>query len=164
VIDTGAHFFGSGLFYPVFGLKPSASFFAAVGYDAYGLSYRDFAAGVSGSDTSGAQGLAEYISHARVLDPTLPPAVATNINTTGDPYLDSSHITPYTLVSLPGGKVMAVLALIGPEDIPASFVDRIMPYERALQVALAKLRRLPSCTGCCSVDTLREYDVGRGRE
>ena len=41
--------------------------------------------------------------------PSLPPAVATNVDLTGEPHLVSSHIAPYTLVPLPGGKTLAVL-------------------------------------------------------
>merc|ERR1711871_285283 len=91
--------------------------------------------------------LAEFISHAQSLDESLPPAVATNLNITAEPHLTSSHVAPYTLVPLPNGKRMAVLALIDPTHLVSDHTkSAILPYEQALQRTLETLRRLPGGT------------------
>ena len=43
-IDTGSHFSGSGLFFPIFQGNASAEMFAAGGFSGWSLSYHDFRA------------------------------------------------------------------------------------------------------------------------
>ena len=78
-LDIGSYASGSGLFFPALHGNASAAFLAGAGYDAIGLMYREFGAGVSNEELTGGVWLAEYISQVRTLDPTLPPAVATNV-------------------------------------------------------------------------------------
>ena len=46
-IDTGGAFFGSSLFFPTFKGAVTRELFAKVRYDAWGLDFRDFNAGVA---------------------------------------------------------------------------------------------------------------------
>lgn len=128
LIDTGNHFSGSGNFFSVFGGNASAAFMAAAKYHAFALGYRDFTAGVSAADPTGGALLAGYISQVRSLNPDSPAAVVSNLNLTGDPYLTEAtptrdnpraagHVAPYTLLTLPGGRTLAILALLDPTHL-----------------------------------------------
>ena len=92
----------------------SASLFAASDYSAFGLNYRDFVAGVSATDPTGGVLLASYLTKIKNYDPTLPPAVVTNINLTGDANLNSDLISPYAVIMLPSGKEVALLNMLDP--------------------------------------------------
>ena len=141
-LDCGAFFAGSGKFFAAFGGNASSEFFAESAYDAYSLTYRDFAAG------SGPATLAGYLHRARSLQPALPRAVVTNFNSTGEevlaPYLEPSG---YTLVQLAGGRTLAVLALADPTHLRATYpeyADRLLDFWPAVARTLASLRRLPT--------------------
>ena len=158
-LDLGGHASGSGLFFPAFGGQAAARFIAASGYDALGLDYRDFAAGVNFNRTSEATGgrwLAIYIDTLRSLDPTLPPAVVTNIDLSNDPFLSAAvvnrthrapagHISPFALVPLPDNRTLAFLHLVDPRHLhPLSphYASRVFAFDQAIHSALASLRRL----------------------
>ena len=69
-IDTGSYFAGSSSFYPAFAGTASAQAFANANYSAYGLTYRDFAAG-------GASGLSNYLQLVAQYSPLAPKATVT---------------------------------------------------------------------------------------
>jgi len=140
VLDTGAFFSGSGQFYAAFAGNASAEFFARSKYSAFGLTYRDFSAG-------GADGLVRYLSRAKELNPDLPKAVVTNMNTSagsGLPFALAAHIEPYTILTLAGGKKMAVLSLTDPThlipSIPELGARLEVDFWRSLSVQLSYLR------------------------
>ena len=87
-VDTGAHFFGSGLFFNSFQGAAGAEFFAASKYDAWTLHFYDFSAADAADlpdDPTGGKWLAALIDSVRAADPDLGNPVATNLNVTGDP-------------------------------------------------------------------------------
>ena len=156
-IDTGAYFSGSGLFFPAFEGNASAELLAASGYDAFALNYRDFSAGASKSEPTGGRLIASYIDRARGLDPSLPPAVVTNLNLTADPWLieatvtrasatPAGHIAPFALVPLADGRTAAVLNFIDPThmySLTPHYAARVHQFDESAVGALAMLRRLP---------------------
>merc|ERR1719446_720084 len=103
-LDVGSHFFGSGLAFPVFKGDASSSLFAEAGYTGFGLTYRDFSAGVSASEPTGGSFLAEYLAKVAAKKPSLLPAVATNLNITGDTHLTADQVAPYKIISLADGR------------------------------------------------------------
>ena len=72
--------FAQGLFFPFFGGSKISDFFAASNYDVYGLQYRDFTAGTSVNDPTGALFLSQYIDRVRLSNRNTPPALVTNLN------------------------------------------------------------------------------------
>ena len=92
-IDRGGHFFGSGSFFPAFAGDASSEMFATCSYEAYGLSYRDFAA-FANSSSDGAAALASYLDRAHALDATLPLPVVSNIDLEGTPLESRPLIIP----------------------------------------------------------------------
>ncbi|MAD24483.1 MAG: hypothetical protein CMO44_09965, partial [Verrucomicrobiales bacterium] len=136
-LDTGAYFSGSGKFYSAFNGNASVEFFADSNYEAFGLTYRDFSA-------AGADGLAAYLTRARALNPSLPPATITNFNASGTALVE--HVAPYQLIDLSAGRTLAVLSLTDPTHLAVTSPDyakRLSSYWRALVGTLATLRRLP---------------------
>tara|TARA_B100000768_G_scaffold172499_1_gene180812 strand:+ start:494 stop:727 length:234 start_codon:yes stop_codon:yes gene_type:complete len=71
-----------------------------VGYEAFSLGYRDFAAfaGASPADQDGSVALASHLARIRALDPSLPLATASNIDLRGTAL--EAHVAPYTIVPL----------------------------------------------------------------
>ncbi len=125
-IDLGGYASGSGLFFPVFNGQASSRFLGAGGYSAFGLTYREFSVGANASDPTGGVWLAGYIDRVRALDPSLPPAVVTNIDLADDPHLIAAdvtraqptppgHVAPWALVPLSGNRTLAFLNLADPQ-------------------------------------------------
>ena len=145
VVDSGSYFFGSALFFPTFEGNASRDIFAAAGYNAYGLAFREYTSYVSPKDPTGATLLANYLGGARARDPNLPRATATNL------VLDDSdplapHVARHTLVPLADGRTLAFLALSDPTHVwPLNpyYASRMISYPGALLRELAVLRRLP---------------------
>jgi hypothetical protein len=128
---------GSGTFYAAFSGNASATLFADAGYAAFGLNFRDFTSG-------GADGLARYLRRVRAARPSGPAATVSNLELpAGDPL--AGLLAPHTLVPLPGGRTLGVLSLTDPThvtpNLPA-YTGRFAPFDRALAVGLARLRRL----------------------
>ena len=85
-----------------------------------------------------------------------PQAVVTNIDLTGDEHLVQTsvtrdqpnppgHIAPFALVPLAGNRTLAFLALLDPQHLHPTtphYANKVFAYDRALQSALARLRRL----------------------
>lgn len=155
-LDLGGYASGSGLFFPALHGKASAEFLADGDYSAMGLTYRDFAAGVNSSDPTGGAHLAAYIDRVRALNPSIPPAVVTNIDLSNDTHLVASeatranpnpvgHVAPWALIPFGHNRTLAFLSMVDPQHLhPTSphYASKVFSYERALQSALAGLRRL----------------------
>ena len=138
-IDTGAYYFGTGLFFPLFAGQASSEFFGGARYDAWGLNYRDL------SPWKGAF-FKEYVAAARAIYPELSPAVHTNLNLTGDPILTEREVAPYSLTALDDGRRLAFLSLADPSYLYAlqpGYAQRHMNHFASVTRALAQLRRLP---------------------
>ena len=137
-IDTGSYFSGSGTFYAAFNGTASATFFADAGYEAFGLTYRDFGAG-------GPEGLRDYLREVTALDSSMPKPVVTNYDGTGDTVL-GDLIDEYSIISLGGGHNLAVLSLADPTHLegtqPGYYAKLQTPFKQAISVTLGKLRRL----------------------
>ena len=122
----------------------SAALFASAGYSAWALAYRDFP-----SELEPFAPLSSYVSLAQRLSSpnALPRPTMTNLNVTGlNPSGAEAAVVPHTLVPLPGGRTMAVLALLDTSMLEGrmqSVTSRTLPFERSLQAAIARLRRLP---------------------
>ena len=156
-IDTGSYFSGSGLYFPVHRGNVSAEYFAASGYRAWTLSYRDFSAFATASEPTGGQGLRAYIDRVRTSNLSVPAPIVSNLNTTDDPFLAEALVTradltppgqisPYGLVALPDGRTMGVLAFLDPTHLFAlspHYAARTLPFDRAMAAGLAALARLP---------------------
>ena len=142
-LDTGSYFSGSGKFYAAFAGNASAELFASIAYSAFGISYRDFSSG------EGPHALAHYLNRVRSLWPhqsDLPRATISNINLQGETLL-SPFLQPYELITLAGGRRMAVLSLTDPTHLSAlvpEYAARLTPFWQSLAVNLAALRRHPS--------------------
>ena len=145
-LDMGSYFSGSGLFFPTFGGQASAQLFAQAGYNAFGLSWRDFSAVQNPNEKPGAA-LAAFIDTVRSTNTDIPAAVVTNIDLTGDATLSAAdvhdrasryaagHIAPYALVPLASARWMAVLNLLDPEYIEQSnptYASRMQPFDASL--------------------------------
>ena len=140
-LDEGAYFFGSGLFYPSFKGVKSAKYFAKSDYDAFTWTFRDFTvAATDGKD------LAKFVDWARARDPSLPPAVVTNLNTSvmNNRHLNASHFSSYTITTLDSGRRVAVLALCDPSWMTVKWQGFFFGYHEAVEMALEDLRRLPA--------------------
>ena len=139
-LDTGAHFFGSALFFPTFRGNASASLFRDAGYDAFALSWRDFTAGVTPADPGGAALLAAYLGTAGGGSKR---ATITNLELpAGDPL--APFVRRHALVPLGGGRSLAFLALCDPTHVlplNARYGARLVGYQRAVARELAALRR-----------------------
>lgn len=93
----------------------------------------------------GSRALADYIAAARGLDQTLPPLTVTNLNASainGD--LGAEHFRTYTIMSTPSGRRIALLTLTDPTYLSPRWAAACISYERAVETALAELRRLPT--------------------
>ena len=151
-LDGGASFYGVGqsnFLLPSVTAAASQHFLAASRLSGWGAAYRDFRIAESETALShemgGRRALADYIAAARALDPDLPPLTVTNLNasaTNGD--LGPEHFSSYTIMSLPSGRRIALLALTDPTYLSPEWAAACIPYERAVETALAELRRLPS--------------------
>ena len=130
LLDLGAFFFGSGIFYSTFYGSVSASFFTKAGYDAHTFAFRDLA--VAASDGTK---LGEWVDLVRSEDPTLPPAVVTNFNTTAlyaNTKLNASHVTSYTIATVESGLRVAVLGLIEPSGLTSFWQSFLVDYDRCV--------------------------------
>lgn len=138
-LDLGASFYGSGLFFPVFGGSVGASLFERQGYMVRSLAPRDFAAGITAHEPTGGKLLAEYLAHSLRAGP----AVASNLDLQGDPYLDNrTLVTDYVTLELVPGFKIAFVNLIDREQlslVSPYYASRTINYERALAMAIAGL-------------------------
>ena len=140
-LDSGDHFFGGGSFFPAFGGVASAELFAACGYEAYGLRYRDFSA-FANSSSDGAAALSAILDRMRAHDPTLPLPVVSNLDVSGVPSLES-RIARSSVVPLGGGRTLGVITLFDQTDLHATnptMAARCHDWRRGLTTALADLR------------------------
>ena len=113
ILDQGAYFFGSGVFYPTFHGAVSAKYFAKSDYDGHTFSFRDYTA--AGSD---GKGIGQWVDRIRKLDGTLPPAAVTNLNATAfQKHFNSSHVARYTITTTDSGHRIAILGLTDPEHL-----------------------------------------------
>ena len=138
-LDAGEHFFGSGSFFPAFGGVASAELFAACGYEAYGLRYRDFSA-FANSSSDGAAALSAILDRMRAHDPTLPLPVVSNLDVSGVPSLES-RIARSSVVPLGGGRTLGVITLFDQTDLRATnptMAARFHDWRRGLTTALAR--------------------------
>ncbi|KAJ8609121.1 hypothetical protein CTAYLR_006066 [Chrysophaeum taylorii] len=160
-IDLGGYFFGSGSFYQTFNGSASARLFGSAGYKTRGLTFRDFAAGVSEDDPTGGRALRDNIRQSQKFTEAMGgvalPAVATNLDLSGDPYLnDEDLVKTYAVVTFDiedngalqwqsgGRKKMGVLSLIDSRDlaeVSPYYANRTIPYERAITTALITMYR-----------------------
>ena len=159
VVDMGGFFFGSGLAYPTFGGNASARYFAATGYDAYGLHWRD----LTPSATDAGASLARYVDRLRALDPGLPPAVTTNLNLSGTA-LGAAHVRPWTLVDVGGARASAPLA-DGPRDEPLELLGGARRLRRRRRAAEhgARVRARDRRRARRAVPAARRRGARRGR-
>ena len=143
-LDLTSYFFGNGLFFPSFQGQASGEFFAAAGYEAFGLGYRDFAAfaGANPSDPDGIAVLAAHLARIRALDPSLPLATASNIDLRGTAL--EAHVAPYTIVPLANNASLALISLFDRTDLMVvnpTLGARVLGFRHGLHSALAQLRR-----------------------
>ncbi|KAJ8601332.1 hypothetical protein CTAYLR_007243 [Chrysophaeum taylorii] len=134
-IDFSSHFFGSGgLFYDEFRGLASAHFMHHCGYSARGLGAYDFLAGVSDDEPTGGKILAAQLSASGVV------TVATNLDVSGDPYLEGL-VSTYAIVYEQGVSV-AVLSLLDCRDVAQAssyYGARCLPYMDSISSALSVL-------------------------
>ncbi|KAJ8601331.1 hypothetical protein CTAYLR_007242 [Chrysophaeum taylorii] len=134
-IDFSSHFFGSGgLFYDEFRGLASAHFMHHCGYSARGLGAYDFLAGVSDDEPTGGKILAAQLNASGVV------TVATNLDVSGDPYLEGL-VSTYAIVYEQGVSV-AVLSLLDCRDVAQAssyYGARCLPYMNSISTALSVL-------------------------
>lgn len=138
-LDLGASFYGSGLFFPVFGGSVGASLFERQGYTIRSLAPRDFAAGITAHEPTGGKLLSEYLANSLRAGP----AIASNLDLEGDPYLDNrTLVTDYVTFELVPGFKVAFVNLIDRQQlslVSPYYAARTINYERALAKAIASI-------------------------
>lgn len=139
-LDIGASFFGSGLSFPTFSGSAGAALMAKQGYDARTLSASDFAAGVSDEDPTGGKLLAEYLAASA----SVGPAIVSNIDFSGDPYLDNKTLVDDLLVFTPAPGIKAgVINIIDKgemDKISPYYAERVQNRERSLSTIVSSFR------------------------
>ena len=136
-------------FFPTFRGEASRDVFAAAGYNAYGLAWRDLTAGVTSSDPTGATLLTDYLAGVRARDPKLPLATVTNFELDDNDPL-KAHVVPHTLVALDGGRVAAFLSVVDPQHVTPlnpHYGNKLLPYLAAITREIWMLQRLPPGPG-----------------
>ncbi|KAJ8606909.1 hypothetical protein CTAYLR_008929 [Chrysophaeum taylorii] len=148
-LDLGGFFSGSGLFFPAFEGEVAAELFESSGYDVRALSPRDFAAGVNDDDPTGGVLLGEYLRRGG------PPAIATNLDLSNEPYLNDTvaqiaNITLFDRGDDSGypdvyqAPIAAILTMIDEMElrtVSPYYADRLISPEQAMVRAFREMSR-----------------------
>ena len=134
-IDVGGYWYGTGLFYDEYGGNASHAAIEGTQYDARAIHWLDFltARRPRGGDSTGGQALANFLRD-------LPAAVATNLDVTGDPYLNSDLVAPYATANEGAVAVLSLLDSSRVETVSPHYAARCRPYEESLTAALVTAR------------------------
>ncbi|KAJ8609948.1 hypothetical protein CTAYLR_008075 [Chrysophaeum taylorii] len=134
--DMGGWFFGSGLFHPTFGDAAANELYRSLNFQARGLNPRDFAAGVTADEPTGGKALAEHLASTGSV------AIASNLDLTDDPYLNTSHVRKFSVFTLFDDVRMGVYHMIDGfelENVSPHYAARTIGYERAVSFALSEM-------------------------
>jgi ABC-type branched-subunit amino acid transport system substrate-binding protein len=146
LIDAGGYFSGSGMFFPTFRGNASRDMFADAGYNMWSLSFRDFGAGVSTGDPTGADLLVSYITSARARSNSpIPLPTVTNLELdAADPL--AGYVGHHAMVELGGGRRAAFISVTDPTHVwplNPEYAAKMGAFAPAVTRELAALQRLP---------------------